>query len=76
MPNPEHLQILEQGVEAWNTWRKQNTDIRPDLSRAPLRMTNLTYANLSWVNFRAAELWGVNFTKANLSGANLSNAFL
>src|SRR4051794_6794892 len=32
MANPEHLQILKQGVEAWNAWREQNEGIRPDLS--------------------------------------------
>jgi hypothetical protein len=45
MANPEHLQILEQGVETWNAWREQNTGIRPDLSKA-----NLGEANLSWAS--------------------------
>ena len=29
--DPEHLQILQRGVEAWNAWRDQHKDIRPDL---------------------------------------------
>jgi hypothetical protein len=37
MANPEHLQILQQGVEVWNAWRKQNKGIRPDLSGVDLR---------------------------------------
>jgi hypothetical protein len=36
MANPEHPQILQQGVAAWNQWREQNEDIRPDLSEANL----------------------------------------
>jgi hypothetical protein len=32
MANPEHLQILRQGVKAWNAWRRQHRDITPDLS--------------------------------------------
>ena len=32
MANPEHLKILEQGVEIWNKWRKKNLEIEPDLS--------------------------------------------
>jgi hypothetical protein len=31
MANPEHLEILKQGVEAWNEWREKNPDIEPDL---------------------------------------------
>jgi len=34
MANPEHLQILEQGVKVWNAWREQNEDISLDLSGA------------------------------------------
>ena len=34
MANEEQLRRLkEQGVEAWNAWRDQNEDIRPDVSR-------------------------------------------
>jgi hypothetical protein len=31
MANEEHLEILKQGVAKWNSWRKENTDIIPDL---------------------------------------------
>ena len=41
MANPEHLEILQQGIEAWNAWRDQNGDIRPDLSIASLFRINL-----------------------------------
>jgi hypothetical protein len=34
MANEEHLAILRKGVEAWNAWRKENPDIRPEL-RSP-----------------------------------------
>jgi hypothetical protein len=29
--NPEHLEILKQGAEAWNKWRQENAKITPDL---------------------------------------------
>ena len=32
MANKEHLAILKQGVEVWNKWRKENPEIKPDLS--------------------------------------------
>ena len=40
MANPEHLQILEQGVETWNAWREQNESIKPDLREALLWLPN------------------------------------
>ena len=37
MANDEHVAILKQGVDDWNAWRRENPDIRPDLSGANLR---------------------------------------
>ena len=32
MANDEHVALLKKGVDAWNEWRGENPDIRPDLS--------------------------------------------
>jgi uncharacterized protein YjbI with pentapeptide repeats len=71
MANPEHLQILAQGVEAWNKWRDQDKDTRADL-----RDTNLRDTNLRGVNFFGANLAGADLTGATIEGANLAAADL
>src|SRR6188472_2280748 len=71
MANDEHVALLKQGVEAWNEWRDENRDIRPNLREANLREANLRRANL-----REANLNGANLGGANLSGANLREAKL
>lgn len=81
MANKEHLKILKQGVEAWNKWREQNPEIKPDLmdavlSRAKLSGANLSEAKLIEANLSEAKLVGVDFIKANLSGVNLIGANL
>jgi TIR domain-containing protein/pentapeptide repeat protein len=81
MANPEHLEILKQGVVVWNAWRDQHRDIRPDLSNAPLFGDNLDYANLTRTDLRGANLHEAqlamtNLTRADLTGADLSQAFL
>jgi uncharacterized protein YjbI with pentapeptide repeats len=40
MANPEHLKILEKGIEAWNQWRKEYPDLEPDLSEADLSIAD------------------------------------
>ena len=84
MANPEHLELLNQGVEPWNAWREKNPKIRPDLSWADLSGANLEGANLRATymceaNLRGADLLGANLIgaklhRANLLGANLSDA--
>ena len=86
MANPEHLQILKEGVEAWNAWRDQHRDIRPDLTGANLTGTSLSRADLSRADLSEASLHGAilhgailhgaNLTGANLTGANLAWASL
>ena len=87
MTNGEHSALLKQGVDAWNTWRKDNPWIRPELSSVNFSLANLNHANLRWANFskanlrwanlksadlRWANLFQVNLNRANLSLANLS----
>jgi uncharacterized protein YjbI with pentapeptide repeats len=78
MAKRAHLQILRQGVDAWNVWRKQHPD-KPQLGRADLYGTdlrdlleaNLSRAQLSGANLSWRNLSGANLSRANLSGANL-----
>ncbi len=45
MANPEHLAILKQGVQVWNSWRIEEPNIRPDLRTADLFGIRLKGAN-------------------------------
>ncbi len=66
MANRKHLKILKQGVDAWNKWRKENLEIKPDLTEAKLYEADLS----------EADLFGVNLSGADLNGATLSGAKL
>ena len=66
MANKEHVDLLKKSVKNWNSWRKQNPEIQPNLENADLRSCNLSGANLT-----GALLRGVNCQGANLSSASL-----
>jgi hypothetical protein len=55
MANPEHLEILKQGVEVWNQWRKHNSGITPDLFKASLFGAILIEADLIGADLRVAD---------------------
>jgi Pentapeptide repeats (8 copies) len=91
MANPEHLEILKQGVETWNQWSQDNFHVIPDFSEADLSGADLfeadfgranlsgailREADLGRVNLRGAILRNANLDEANLSSANLSGADL
>ncbi len=76
MANPEHLQILKKGVEAWNEWRREGVEMAPDLNAADLSRANLIRADLSGAQLRFARLSGAQLRLANLSGAYLVDATL
>src|SRR6266567_3052786 len=71
MANQEHLDILKQGVDAWNAWREQHPEVLPDFSVA-----DLSKAYLREVNFYGSYLYGSYFYVANLRNANLRGAYL
>lgn len=76
LANPEHLAKLKEGVEAWNQWRRQHPEIRPDLSKADLGKADLIKVNLTWADLQEANLDGASLDCGDLVGANLHKASL
>lgn len=79
MAIPQHLEVLKQGVAAWNKWRTVNVDTEPDLagcdlSKADLKGANLGETDLRWADLTWADLGGANLNRADLRRANLSGA--
>ena len=52
MANDKHVAMLRKGVAAWNAWRDENLDFRPNLSDAALP------ADLAGAHLSEAELTG------------------
>ncbi len=75
MANQKHLDLLKQGVEEWNEWRKEET-FQPDLSGAELSGADLSEINLYRANLYGARLMGTILYRANLIRACLDHAFL
>lgn len=76
MANQEQLDILKQGVEVWNKWRKENAVAEIDLFIANLSKSNLEGVNLDKADLSRADLVDTNLSKACLSGADFSGANL
>ena len=78
MANDEHLQLLADWQRSWNTWRRDNPDVRPDLSGADLTDDSLhlsfdmdfRHADLRNANISGLTLMGADFRDADLSAAN------
>lgn len=76
MANTEHLEILKQGVETWNEWRKQQPEILPYLTDADLRGVDLRGAFLRYVHLGRVKLQHANLSNADCVGALLNGANL
>lgn len=81
MVNLIHLIRLKQGVAPWNTWRKKNPHLKPNLRRSRLRRFDFCGINLSEANLREADftdgfLSNADLSKADLKDANLSGVRL
>ncbi|HLQ28468.1 MAG TPA: pentapeptide repeat-containing protein [Ktedonobacteraceae bacterium] len=76
MADQHYLGLLKQGVNAWNIWRKDHPEIRPNLSDANLVRANLNWADLTGADLSRVSLNGANLNWADLTGADLSWADL
>jgi hypothetical protein len=68
--------LKEEGVKAWNEWRKANPEIKPDLSGAYLRRMVLIEANLNETDLTEADLIDADLNRTHLVGADLKGARL
>ena len=69
MANQSHRNILEEGVETWNSWRARNPSVTPPLHgailhRADLRGARLSFAQLAWADLRWVDLRGAELSEA------------
>ena len=81
MADHEQFELLTRDVPAWNQWREDHPDLKPDLSYAVMRGADLTLANLAGAILHEADLVlanlrGADLRHADLSGANLIGARL
>ena len=81
MANQEHLDILEQGVETWNQWKKKHPAVRPVSFEGAYRKVEIEGAQewkVETIQGKAsnADSHKVYFTVADLSDANLSDVNL
>jgi hypothetical protein len=76
MANDEHVALLMKGVAAWNAWRHENPDIRPDLYQASLSGADLHEADLHEADLRGADLNVADLHEADLRGTDLMGAEL
>lgn len=70
MANPQHVEWLLEGAEAWNT-RRRLKPFTPDLAKTKLRGADLRDASLQDSNLRDANMWGADLRGANLWGVDL-----
>lgn len=76
MANPEHLEILKQGVSVWNEWVDKQGFVIPDLRGADLHSVDLGGARLMGAKFDDADLRGAKFRDSKLPDANFNGAKL
>jgi uncharacterized protein YjbI with pentapeptide repeats len=74
MANEEHRALLREGVRNWNTWREENGNIRPDLSRVDFNGASLMRADLRGTDLGGADLREAALNWASLRGTDLGGA--
>ncbi|MBC9783476.1 pentapeptide repeat-containing protein [Heliobacterium chlorum] len=77
MAKQEQIEMLSQGVEVWNRWRKENLKIKPYLIGASIVGAGLAGASLIGKPFLDAAVLGVGaLNRSNLSESDLSEVDL
>ena len=67
-------QMLERGVEHWNTWRRKHPDIKPELQGADLSDRDFSGWNFRDARFMDANLTRAIFNETDFTGAKINDA--
>jgi hypothetical protein len=77
MADEELVELLRQGSEVWNRWRKEQPEDREiDLSDVTFFFAPLGLADLHRADLSGARLNGTNLGHANLQEADLRRTYL
>ena len=71
MANNQQMDLLKQGIQAWNAWRAEQTQVSVDLTGGALHGANISGANLNGVHLEGANFFKVIIDDADLKEANL-----
>jgi uncharacterized protein YjbI with pentapeptide repeats len=75
----EHIQVLRQGYEAWNRWREENPNVKPDLSQLDfetIREICPVGPDLSWYNLSSADLRMSSIRNTATANTSFENAYM
>jgi len=77
MVEQDHVQKLEEGADAWNAWRRTDSEVVPDLSDHDFEDQNVHGFDFTGADLRGADLSQVKrLLPASLAAANLSGSKL
>ena len=74
MADKTQLEVLKNGVGAWNAWRAAHVGLRPDLAAAHLVGLDLIGVNFADADLRKADLRGTNLSDVALMDSRLDGA--
>ncbi|MCH8046879.1 MAG: TIR domain-containing protein [Planctomycetes bacterium] len=72
MANPKHVEVVKQGAEAIEKWRKENPGVRLDLGKADLSSAVLWYANLNRATLTSTDLSDSRMSSTIFANTDLS----
>ncbi|MGH1484383.1 MAG: pentapeptide repeat-containing protein [Geminicoccales bacterium] len=76
MADEEHLRILNQGIDVWNTWRREHNHITPNLENAKIADPSFYELGFAKIGLKRDNLKEANLNNANRKNADLSLADL
>ncbi len=67
-------EVLQRGMETWNSWRKQHSELELSFAGASFRRRALRSVDFSHMDLTRTDFTGADLSGANLEGADARNA--